>query len=311
MKAKRCFRFLILTWIIPLFLLAETPLKTTHTFIERQGIDLQLDIYQNVDAFTSTALKPCIIFVFGGGFKEGKRDAELYSDFFHYFAENGFIVASIDYRLGLKEIKNPPSLFNQKPLIEAIHIAVEDLYAATNYLLENAEKWNIDSSKIIISGSSAGAITVLQADYEKRNSFSSSSVLPADFQYAGVMSFAGSIYSTKGTPDYKIVPAPTLFFHGSSDKLVPYKNIRFFKKGMFGSKSLAKKFKKSNYPYCFFSMEGIGHDVAEYPMKEYLPEIKHFIQNFVFDNKRHFIDVNIKDENRKSKQTDSPKDYYK
>jgi hypothetical protein len=30
-------------------------------------------------------------------------------------------------------------------------------------------------------------------------------------------------------------------------------------------------------------MEEIGHEVSEYPMKEFLPEIEHFIRNFVLD----------------------------
>ncbi len=46
-------------------------------------------------------------FCFGGGFKEGERDAKIYSSFFNYFASKGFTVASIDYRLGMKGAKGP------------------------------------------------------------------------------------------------------------------------------------------------------------------------------------------------------------
>ena len=37
----------------------------------------------------------------------------------------------------------------------------------------------------------------------------------------------------------------------------------------------------TGYPYAFYTMEEIGHEVSEYPMKEFLPEIEHFIRNFV------------------------------
>lgn len=296
-------------WLAALLLTAQpSPQKTTYAYAQRDGIDLKLDIYQTPG--TAEKTKPCIVFVFGGGFKEGTRDNEIYGAFFRHFSEKGFVVASIDYRLGLKGIAKAPSPFNQQPLSNAIQMAVEDLYAATAYLLENAANLHIDTASIIIGGSSAGAITVLQADYQKRNAMPPAEILPSQFQYAGVMSFAGGIYSTRGTPAYAVAPAPTLFFHGSSDKLVPYDKIRFFNKGMFGSKTLARKFKKSGYPYCFFSMEGIGHEVSEYPMADYLPEIEQFIQYFVIAHKRQYIDVNIKDDSRKSSKTVSPKDYY-
>jgi len=249
------------------------------------------------------------VFVFGGGFKEGQRDAEFYLPYFHYFAQKGFTVVSIDYRLGMKG-KDAPGVLNYKPLQEAIGLAVNDLYTATNYLLENAGELNIDSSRIILSGSSAGAITVLQADYMERDNHPAANVLPDDFRYAGVISFAGGIFSTEGLPSYTQRPAPTLFFHGSADKLVPYNSTRFFKVGMFGSKSLAKRFREKHYPYTFYTIEDIGHEVAEYPMKEFLPEIEKFITDFVIDRKQWMLDIHFKDMLRKSDTTTTPANYY-
>jgi len=280
--------------------------KTTHTFAEREGVPLQLDIYKNkLDATT----QPVLLFVFGGGFKEGTRDQESYLDYYRYFAENGFTVVAIDYRLGLKDEK-APGIFNQKPLRRAIGLAVEDLYTATDYLIKNADELLIDISKIIISGSSAGAITVLHADYEHRNGMSSDTILSDGFQYAGVISFAGAIFSREGLPDYAKAPAPTLFFHGSADKLVPYRQISFLNLGMFGSKPLAKRFKAKNYPYLFYSMENIGHDVAVYPIEKFQPEVFRFIQDYVFDKKPLMMDINYFDPNQESKYNRSAKYYY-
>lgn len=280
--------------------------KTTHTFAEREDVSLQLDIYKSNSDGTC---QPVLLFVFGGGFKGGTRDQESYLDYFRYFAENSFTVVAIDYRLGLKNEK-APGVFNQKPLRRAIGLAVEDLYTATDYLIKNADKLLIDTSKVIISGSSAGAITVLHADYEHRNGMPSDTILSAGFQYAGVISFAGAIFSREGLPDYAMAPAPTLFFHGSADKLVPYRQIRFLNLGMFGSKPLAKRFKARSFPYLFYSMENIGHDVASYPIEKFQPEVLRFIRDYVFDKKPLMIDINYFDPNQESKYNQSAKYYY-
>ena len=54
-------------------------------------------------------------------------------------------------------------------------------------------------------------------------------------------------------------PAPNLFFHGSGDKLVHYNKNRFFRLGVFGSKSLAGRFREQGYPYAFYTMYFICH----------------------------------------------------
>ncbi len=301
-------RLLILGILLPAFLFASSIQKTTKTFAVKDSQELKMDIYTADSTFSS--LQPCLIFVFGGGFKEGKRDEPAYQSYFDYFTKKGFIVVSIDYRLGMKGQK-VPGVFNTKPLENAISLAVEDLFSATKYLLENAEELNIDKKCMIISGSSAGAITVLQSEYELKNHHSLASELPDDFSYAGVISFAGGIFSTEGLPSYTVPPAPTLFFHGSADKLVPYKETRFFNKGMFGSKSLTSNFYKKNYPYLFYSMEGLGHEVASFPMKEFLPEIEQFIKNFVFEKKLWMVEVYFTDQQRKSEINITPSNYYK
>ena len=304
------FKAVILFFTALLFsvaLSAGTLQKETRVFAETEGVSLRLDIYKTDSA--SILPQPCLVFVFGGGFKEGTRDAKHYLPYFHYFATKGYTVVSIDYRLGMKG-KEAPGILNHKPLQQAIQMAVTDLYLATNYLREHADDLNIDPSLIILSGSSAGAITVLQADYMERDNHPSAGVLPDDFRYAGVISFAGGIFSEEGLPSYTQRPAPTLFFHGSADKLVPYNSTRFFKLGMFGSRSLTKRFRNERYPYIFYIMEEIGHEVSEYPMKDFLPEIEQFINDFVFDRKQWMQEIHFKDMLRSSEPSNTPANYY-
>ena len=110
-------------------------------------------------------------------------------------------------------------------------------------------------------------------------------MLPQDFRYKGVLSFAGAIFSHEGRPRYRATPAPTLFMQGDKDKVVPYNKIQLFSKGLFGSKSLARRFRKAGYPYAFFTMQGQTHDVALTGM--YHPdEITWFVRRYVFEHHR-------------------------
>jgi len=296
MTRKKAFFTISLLLLLGFRALAQ---KTTLEFAHYpDGTTLRMDLYQPTVATDQP--HALILFAFGGGFFTGSRGDTLYQPYIRFLTGKGFAIAAIDYRLGLKGHKKAPSLFNRKPLINAIAMAVEDTYAATRYLLEHAQALNIDTGKIILSGSSAGAVTALQSDYEKRNAFPSAAALPAAFQYAGVIACAGAIYSTRGNPSYAIAPAPTLFFHGSKDNIVPYNKLSLFGTGFFGSRSLAKKRRKEGYPYTFYSFEGIDHSASVFPLREYQREIIQWIQDFVLHKERLFIDVNIKDPNRKN-----------
>ena len=77
------------------------------------------------------------------------------------------------------------------------------------------------------------------------------------------MSYAGAIFSKEGKVKYRNhAPAPTMFYHGTADKLVPYKKLKFFKTGFFGTDALVERFEKFGYPYFARRCEGYGHSVA-------------------------------------------------
>ena len=156
-----------------------------------------MDVYDPADGSETSVNgveKPLVIFMFGGGFIRGTRDDESYNGWFRTMTENGYRVVSIDYRLGLKG-SNKVGIAQVNVLDKAIHMAVEDLFSATNFILENADQFEVSPDNIVISGSSAGAISVMQAEYEIANGTSWASVLPEGFNYAGVMSFSGAILS--------------------------------------------------------------------------------------------------------------------
>ena len=237
--------------------------------------------------------KPTIIFMFGGGFIHGTRNDKSYSKWFNEMKNDGYRIVSIDYRLGLKGSKKV-GVAQGNVLDKAIHMAVEDLFSATSFIIENADELGIDPDNIVISGSSAGAITVMQAEYEICNRTSWSKVLPEGFNYAGVMSFSGAILSREGKVDYKERPCPTLMLHGTADKLVPYKQIAFFNLGFFGGGKLVKRFEKFGFNYNMYHFMDYGHEVAG-SMGTTIDLQKKFLKCNVMQKKERIVEAWISD----------------
>ena len=283
--------------------------KQSVLYALKDSSKLGLDIYRTNDSLT-TSKKPCVLFVFGGAFMSGRRDDGLYNKFINTLAVHDFIVISMSYRLGLKGVK-PPSKFDLAPLERAIAMAVEDVYDATMWVIEHADQLGIDTSRIILSGSSSGAVTVLKADYDQRNRSLAAQKLPIEFTYAGIVAFSGAILSVDGRLKYRQAPAPILLFHGTADKMVPYDQIKFLNRGLFGSASIARTFRENGYPYYMYREEGLGHEVSVLPMIDRLPVILDFLDQFVRQRKAYQIDVSFKDPTAKPLMVLNPKELFR
>ena len=282
-------------------------------YATHENQELYMDIYTptGVGSEEYTSPRPLMIFAFGGGCVGGARDVEMYKPFFEYLAREGIVVASIDYRLGLR---NLPDNIGLRGMIEAlkrsVDIATEDMYAATNYFLANSEGWNIDTSKIMVSGSSAGAITAVTAEWQRCNGTALASVLPEDFRYAGVVSCAGAIFSVDGSPKFKSAPAPMLLFHGTSDSNVPYNKASVMGIGFYGSKYIAHQLDKLDSPYWFYSAEYVDHSLASTPLFEQQDLIMQFIRDYVLEGKRLRTKIDVEIINGERRPTNfSVKDY--
>ena len=268
----------------------------TYLYEQRDTCDLFLDIYEPAKGSEKTFMgqqKPTVVFMFGGGFIRGTRDDQSYNSWFRMLTDNGYRVISIDYRLGLKG-SSKVGIAQVNVLDNAIHMAVEDLFSATNFIIDNADQLGIDPSAIVVSGSSAGAISVMQAEYEIANRTSWASVLPEGFNYAGVMSFSGAILSRKGPVKYATAPCPTMMLHGTADKLVPYKQIAFFNLGFYGGGKLVKRFQKFGYDYNMFHFIDYGHEIAG-SMYSTLDLQLDFLEKNVMQGKKRIIEAWISD----------------
>ena len=283
--------------------------KQSFIYSVKDSNQLGLDIY-TLRTADSMSKRPCVIFVFGGAFVTGRRDDTLYNHYFNNLVENGYDVVSISYRLGMRGVKHV-SKFNIAPLRNAVNMAVEDLYDATTWVITHANQFGIDTSKIILSGSSSGAITVLTAEFQRRNEKPSAQLLPVGFEYAAVISFAGAVLSFDGKLRYTIKPAPYLMFHGTADKIVVYRKIRFFNKGFYGSAWIAKTFKENNDPYYLYSEEGMGHEISVYPMFDKIPVILDFLEKYAIQKKPYQVDLLFKDPNAKPLMLLTPGELFK
>lgn len=280
--------------------------KETFVFAIKGQDTLSLDKYE-VKSEQVSQLKPVVLFAFGGGFKAGDKARQDYIPFFDFLAENGYVVVSTDYRTALKN-PNPEQLSTMAGLVaslqNAISIAVEDFFDATHYIVKHSKEWNVNPEQIIASGSSAGAITSLQAEYEICNQTELTKHLPTSFNYAGVVSFAGAICNT-GTLQWNKVPCPMMLFHGDADRTVPYEKAIVDNMGaIWGSAAIVQQLEKMNASYYFYKVENAGHVIADSPFKENKYDILGFLEKQVLKKQKYAIIVDEKVPGAKAEKKD-------
>ena len=100
------------------------------------GSELPIDFYK---ASQKNGLRPLVVMVYGGSWARGNR--KDLSELNYFLADAGFHVAAISYRLA-------PATHFPGP--------VDDVVAATEFLIKDADRWNIDPKRIYLMGRSAG-----------------------------------------------------------------------------------------------------------------------------------------------------------
>ena len=279
-------------------------------FAQYDTLSLEMDLYFPSDDAES---HPCIIFSYGGGFvNNNQRHIEI-RRLCRQMADDGFLVVASNYRLGLQgvQFKGPASMV--KPLEKAIQMAAEDVMKITRYVIDYAAELTADPQQIILVGSSAGAIASLQCDFERCNRTElAQRYLPEGFRYAGVMAFAGAIFSRIGLQYPHDTPAPTLFLHGTADQLVTYKKIKFFGTGFYGSDSIVRQFKDRHYAHKIIRFTDEGHTVAARYFANY-DQILWFYNNYIKQGKHYEIDETFYDpfRERSAWDTADPASLYK
>jgi acetyl esterase/lipase len=109
------------------------------------GFEVKLDVYRRRDVQTP---QPTLVFYHGGGWVAGSKDAALMS--FMPWIDMGWNVVNVGYRL--LRVAGAPA-------------AVEDAQCALRYIAApaQAKQFNIDTSRIVVTGESAGGHLALVA----------------------------------------------------------------------------------------------------------------------------------------------------
>ena len=96
----------------------------------------KLDLYIPRDATSPT---PVLMYIHGGGWVGGTKESSVLRIL--PYLEMGWAVANVEYRLGA--VARAPA-------------AVEDGLCALRWVIRNAEQYNLDASRIVTTGNSAG-----------------------------------------------------------------------------------------------------------------------------------------------------------
>jgi len=111
-------------------------ISSNITYLRASGQDLRLDVYQSRAA---TGPNPTLVYFHGGGWTNGSKESSALT--FLPYLEMGWTVVNVQYRLA--DIAHAPA-------------AVEDCRCALRWIYRNAEQFNFDLDRIVLTGNSAG-----------------------------------------------------------------------------------------------------------------------------------------------------------
>lgn len=240
---------------------------------------LDLDIhFPKGDVVTS---RPLVIMAHGGNFLGGDKAGSDVMNLCTNLAQMGYVVASINYRVGMKNFPfpGPDSTDAAETVIRASH----DAKAAVRFFrasFENGNPYGIDTSLIFFSGVSAGGFMALNVGY-----FDKLSEFPTFVDTTGEPGLSGGVEGVSGSPGYSSNVAgiinicgairdtawidagdiPMLNLHGDQDGTVPYGSALIYLLGTYplldvdGSQSIAARADEMNIINCFETHEGQNH----------------------------------------------------
>ncbi len=150
--------------------------------------------------------------------------------FGNYFAQRGYLVASINYRLGVENPTTPADNYEEG------YEATQDAKAAIRFFKAHGADYCADTSAIFMIGTSAGALIALTCAYweqEEINPFVDEQKLGPLDQSSGNTGFGSGVRSIIGcwggivdTSWLKNETTPHYLFHGTNDTIVPYFRLR-------------------------------------------------------------------------------------
>lgn len=242
--------------------------------LKKRDLNLTMDLYipQNDDL----KARPLLMFIHGGAFYMGDKSDNPIVLWCKHFASLGYVVASINYRMGFQPTK--------RAIERCGYGAVQDAHAAMRYLLENKNVYHINPDYLFVAGSSAGGITALNLAFMRNqnrpestqkgllsedmgNIESSGNNSKQSFTIRAIGNMWGAVNDVQMLKNSR---AAIVSFHGNADKIVPYDydtpmaflksdvNELFFDK-MYGSAAIHRQAKKLKYREKLYTFDNAGH----------------------------------------------------
>ena len=270
----------------------------SNTSFSGATTSLTMDFYEPA-ADTSVA-RPLIIWVHGGSFQFGTKNDVDVTELSNRFAKKGYACASINYRLGFFPVDSVNA-------IKAVLRATQDLKASIRYFYQDRATTNtykIDTTRIFIGGSSAGAITALHVGYLDQaceiQDYIGSSALTAlggmegasgnpgySTKVAGVINLCGALgrYSWLEAGD-----VPLVSLHGTADATVKY-NRGVVNPGvpimyLDGSRMLIERSCALDHPHKMYTFRGAPHVPyagASAAQVAYMDTTTNFVRDFLVE----------------------------
>ncbi|MCB9235390.1 MAG: T9SS type A sorting domain-containing protein [Bacteroidia bacterium] len=256
-----------------------------------QNQELFMNVYQPVgDTF---ALRPVVIFAFGGGFINGAKEEGYVVGACERFAKAGYVAAAIDYRTGIDFVSAISD-----PLGEMSRVffrPMQDMRASVQHMYWHADSagntWRIDTNMIIIGGASSGGITAINVAYcdkaaefamvgningiNSLGGFYSTSGLHPSYSWRnnGVINIAGGTFNTTWIEAGGV---PVISAHGDQDQTVPYGggslNLGILNIGLEGSYNVKQALDSLGTCNYLFTMVGEDHPSGS-ASQEYFDQI--------------------------------------
>lgn len=205
-----------------------------NTTVGGASVNLLADVYEPVGDVATH--RPLIILMHGGSFISG--DKSDMTQICEYYAQKGFVAASISYRLFDGPLFPLP---DSNSIAEVVVQSTSDLKAAIRWFKDDAANGNqfeIDTNYVLVGGISAGSISALHAMFLDPSDNvppflmqfvndqggwegNSNNITGVSSKAHGVFNFSGALYranflQTGDVPVYSV--------HDEFDGVVPYGN---------------------------------------------------------------------------------------
>lgn len=208
--------------------------KTLKKKDSREELNLDLDLYVPDDGGAES--RPLLLLIHGGAFFNGDKADNAFPEWARYFASMGYVVASINYRMGFWPTENEVN--------RAGYRALQDANAAIRFLLQT-DSLSIDPRLVFAAGTSAGAITALNLAYmtegdrppitrDGNSRYGDEGPMDAiepprrkPFSIRAVGNLWGAVSNTDILGNASV---PVISFHSVQDPVVPYDEGIPFKK---------------------------------------------------------------------------------